>query len=175
MYSLNGQIARKLKGVLKKCNGDNCNFLDNRIIECKERIKVLDETSNQRKLSEKELEELKRLNFDVWDAIKFKESIWRQKSRMMWLKEDDANTTFFHRAVKIKAKRKIVYRIKIGRFWCNEPRELKKRVYDFFKNHFQSRSRNWKMEMELNFRILKDIEIEKLEEPFSREEIKGAV
>ncbi|KAA3476450.1 reverse transcriptase [Gossypium australe] len=46
MGTLNGQVARKLrklKGVRKKWNGDNCNDLENRIVECEERIKVLDE------------------------------------------------------------------------------------------------------------------------------------
>ncbi|KAA3459235.1 reverse transcriptase [Gossypium australe] len=46
--SLNGHVARKLrklKGVLRKWNGDNGNVLENRIVECGDRIKVLDEIS----------------------------------------------------------------------------------------------------------------------------------
>ncbi|KAK8319400.1 hypothetical protein V6Z11_A13G239300 [Gossypium hirsutum] len=116
--SLNGHLTRKLrklKGVLKKWNGDNCNVLENRIVEYEDRIKVLDGISDKRVLNEGEMEGLKRLNVEVWDAMKFKESLWQQKSRMMWLKEGDANTAFFHRAAKIKAKRKTIYRMKIGR------------------------------------------------------------
>ncbi|XP_016747583.1 uncharacterized protein [Gossypium hirsutum] len=131
MDCLNGQVARKLrklKGVLRKWNENNCNMLEDNILKCEERIKVLDEFSEQRRLSECKMEELKRLNSDVWGALKFKESLWRHKSRMMWLKESDANTAFFHKAIKIKAKRRTIYRMKIGKFWCNEPRELKKRV-----------------------------------------------
>ncbi|TYG94404.1 hypothetical protein ES288_A11G186400v1 [Gossypium darwinii] len=107
MDCLNGQVARKLrklKGVLSKWNGNIC-----------------------------EMEELKKLNSDVWEALKFKESLRRQKSRMMWLKEGDANTAYFHRAVKIKAKRWTIYR------------------------------------------ILKGSEVVKLEDSFSREEIREAV
>ncbi|TYG88300.1 hypothetical protein ES288_A12G011200v1 [Gossypium darwinii] len=178
MECLDGQIARKLrkfKGVLRKWNGNNCNMLEDNIVECEERIKELDVISEQRRLSEGEMEELMRLNSDVWNALKFKESLWRQKSRMMWLKEGDANTKFFHRAVKIKAKRRTIYRMKIGNAWCNNPRELKKRVYEFFKNHFKGRWRRWRMEMDLNFKRLKGTKVEQLEEPFSREEIREAV
>ncbi|KAK8368557.1 hypothetical protein V6Z11_A01G049800 [Gossypium hirsutum] len=124
MKCLDGQIARKLrklKGVLRKWNGNNCNMLEDNIVEHEERIKELDVISEQRRLSEGEMEELTRLNSDVWNALKFKELLWRQKSRMMWFKEGDANTKFFHRAVKIKAKRRTIYRMKIGNAWCNNP------------------------------------------------------
>lgn len=77
--------------------------------------------------------------------------------------------------MKIKAKKKMVYRLKIGKAWCTEPKELKKRVYNFFRNYFNSPSRNWKMDMELNFKRLKEGDVVKLEEPFSREEIKEEV
>lgn len=65
--------------------------------------------------------------------------------------------------------------MKIGKYWCNEPRELKKRVFEFFKNHFQGRLRNWSMEMELYFKGLKGSEVVKLEDSCSREEIREAV
>lgn len=131
MNNSNGNFdvkLRKLKRALKKWNETNGNALEDRIIDSEERIKVLDIISYQRKLNEKEMEELKRLNTDLWEAIKFKEAIWQQNSRMMWLKEGDVNTAFFHRAVKIKAKRKIVYEMKIGRLWCSEQKELKREL-----------------------------------------------
>lgn len=76
---------RKLKGVLKKWNIEVGNMLQKRIIDCEDKIKAIEEISEQRKLSESELEELKKLNIELWEAIKFKESFWRQKSRMAWL------------------------------------------------------------------------------------------
>ncbi|TYJ48346.1 hypothetical protein E1A91_A01G055500v1, partial [Gossypium mustelinum] len=178
MVSLNGKLTRKLrklKGALKKWNGDNRNVLENKIVECEDRIKMLDEISDQIVLNEGEMEELKRLNVELWEATKFKESLWRQKSRMMWLKEGDANTAFFHRAIKIKAKRKTIYKMKIGRSWCNDPNELKMKVFDFFKNHFRERGRNWRMKIELDFKRLKESDVEKLEVPFSLEEIRDAI
>lgn len=82
---------------------------------------------------------------------------------MMWLKEGDANIAFFHIAVKIKAKRKMVYGMKFGSAWCSEPKELNKRVFEFFKNHFNSRPMRWKMELDINFKTLKEEKIRNLE------------
>ncbi|PPS05804.1 hypothetical protein GOBAR_AA14833 [Gossypium barbadense] len=73
---------RKLKGILKKWNVEDGNILEKRIIESESRIKEMDEISKKRELTVKELKELKHLNTEMWDAIRFKESIWRQKSRM---------------------------------------------------------------------------------------------
>ncbi|TYI88181.1 hypothetical protein E1A91_D04G189500v1, partial [Gossypium mustelinum] len=126
-------------------------------------------------LTEQEREELKKLNVELWEAIKFKESIWRQKSRMTWLKEGDANCAFFHGEVKIKAKRKMVYSLKIGGHWYKEPKEIKEGLYNFFKNYFNCPARKWRMELDLKFRMLNEEMAFRLEEPFLMEEIKEAV
>ncbi|KAH1047052.1 hypothetical protein J1N35_037836 [Gossypium stocksii] len=67
MGSVNGQLTRKLsklKGVLKNWNENNRNIMKNRIVECEDRIKTLDEISDRRVLNEGETEELKRLNVE---------------------------------------------------------------------------------------------------------------
>ncbi|KAK5772968.1 hypothetical protein PVK06_049270 [Gossypium arboreum] len=106
---------------------------------------------------------------------RFKESIWRQKSRMSWLKEGDSNTTFFYRAVKFKAKRRTVCGLKIGNMWISDLKALKEKLFNFFRRHFSCPSRKWRMDLDLNFKRLRDIDVARLEKPFSTEEIKEAV
>lgn len=65
--------------------------MEKRIIGSEDRIKEIDEASEHRKLTKLETEELKKLNTELWEAIKFKESIWRQKLWMTWLKEGAVN------------------------------------------------------------------------------------
>ncbi|KAA3471319.1 reverse transcriptase [Gossypium australe] len=178
MGGLRGQTAvklRKLKGALNKWDVGAGNIFEKIIIESEDRIKEIDEASEQRKLIKLEMGELKKLNIELWEAIKFKESIWCQKSRMSWLKEEDANSAFFHRAVKIRAKRKMVYSLKIEGRWYKEPKEMKEGQYNFFNNYFDCPTKRWKIDLDLNFRMLNEEIALKLEEPFSLEEIKEAV
>lgn len=69
--------------------------MEKKINKIEERIKFLDAISDNRELSKVELEGLKSLNPEMEEIIEFKESIWRQKSRMTWLKDGDSNTAFF--------------------------------------------------------------------------------
>lgn len=77
--------------------------------------------------------------------------------------------------MEIKAKKKMVYRLKIGSHWCNEPKEMKERLYNCFKNYFNCPVRKWRMDLELNFRKLNKEKALKLEALFSMDEIKEAV
>ncbi|KAA3488096.1 LINE-1 reverse transcriptase isogeny [Gossypium australe] len=82
MDGLRGKMAaklRKLKGALKKWNVEDGNILERRIIESEARIKEIDVISEKRKLVDLEIEELKQLNIEIWEAIKFKESILEMK------------------------------------------------------------------------------------------------
>ncbi|KAH1063594.1 hypothetical protein J1N35_028581 [Gossypium stocksii] len=149
--------------------------LEKRINEIEGRINFLDAISDGHELSELELVELKNLNLERGEVIKFKESIWRQKSRLTWLKEGDSNLAFFHRAVKFQAKKKIVYGMRIGNSWFCKPKKLKEKVFNFLKNHFSCPSRRWGLDLALKFKRLKEIDVLYLEKPFSMEEIKEAI
>ncbi|KAH1039909.1 hypothetical protein J1N35_041652 [Gossypium stocksii] len=57
---------RNLKGARKKWNIEDGCMLEKRIIDCEDKFKEIDEKSEHRKLTESELEELKKMNIDLW-------------------------------------------------------------------------------------------------------------
>ncbi|KAA3486329.1 Retrovirus-related Pol polyprotein LINE-1 [Gossypium australe] len=69
----------------------------------------------------------------------------------------------------------MVYSLKIGGRWYKEPTEMKEGLYNFFNNYFDCPARRWKMDLDLNFRMLNEERALKLEEPFSLKKIKEAV
>ncbi|KAA3465103.1 RVT_1 domain-containing protein [Gossypium australe] len=73
MASKNGRVSgklKKLKRVLKKWNGEDRYTLEKIINEIEGRIKCLDAISDDRELSEMELEELKILNLEMGERLK---------------------------------------------------------------------------------------------------------
>lgn len=65
--------------------------------------------------------------------------------------------------------------MKIENSWCSEPKEMKEKVYNFFRNYFNFPSRKWDLDFDVKFRSLNEWTVEMLEEPFSQEVIKEAV
>lgn len=107
---------RRVKITLKNWNGKSSGSIGEKIKVIERKFLEWDDIGSSRKLKEVELNEVKRLNVELWDATKVRESVWCQKSRALWLKEGDANAAFFHKAVKVKAKKKSVYGLRFGSY-----------------------------------------------------------
>lgn len=103
----------RLKGKLKQWNEKEGYNLEGNLKTLEYRLKEMDDLGEKRKLNESEEEEVRKLNTWLWEAIKLKESLWWKKSRMAWLKEGDSNSVFFHKAVKIRSKRKEIQGVMI--------------------------------------------------------------
>ncbi|KAL8485330.1 hypothetical protein ACS0TY_027578 [Phlomoides rotata] len=73
-----------------------------------------------------------------------------KKSRNRWIREGDANTSFFHKYINKRRKCNETTRINIDGVWREEVAEVKKDIFEFFKNHF-SMKRLDKPRIGLNF------------------------
>ena len=77
------------------------------------KVAAWDDLENQRSLSVAEVEA--RLaameDFKKWSVMG--ETSWRQKSREIWLKEGDMNTSFFHKMANSHKRRNNIERIRI--------------------------------------------------------------
>ncbi|XP_027178008.1 uncharacterized protein LOC113777167 [Coffea eugenioides] len=66
---------------------------------------------------------------------------WRQKSAIKWLREGDANTSFFHSVVRQRRNSNFIARIKDAKGrWCDTGQHIKDSATDFFARLFTSDS-----------------------------------
>ncbi|KAK8612715.1 hypothetical protein V6N13_092826 [Hibiscus sabdariffa] len=86
---------RCIKKALKKWNSLKCDNFDKKAMALQKRINDIEELGDVFLLDAEMLEELKSTKIELWDVLKAKEDVWRQKSRLNWIKCGDANSFFF--------------------------------------------------------------------------------
>ncbi|GMJ15906.1 hypothetical protein HRI_005259800 [Hibiscus trionum] len=166
---------RSLKTALKDWNNTGKKDLHSKAKDLERKLEELEENGNDGELDAARLEEVKKLQMELWDVLRLQEAIWKQKSRMNWLTLGDSNTAFFHKATKIRAKRGVIHGLNIAGVWCGNPVKLKQGIFEHFAKQFQCMDRSWKASFNMDFKKLNDMEANKLEEPFSLGEIKEAI
>ena len=66
------------------------------------------------------------------------EIFWRQKSKELWLKENN-NTRFFHRMANAHSRRNWLSKVKVNGCWHSEENNLKNSVVGCFKSCTQKK------------------------------------
>ena len=98
-------------------------------------------------------------------------SSWRQKSRMLWIKEGDNNTKFFHKMANSQRRFNHLSFLEVDGVIYEEESEMAALVVNFYKNLYQE-SKEWKPFMEgLEFDQIDGSERGWFERRFEKEEI----
>lgn len=112
--------------------------MDRQIDESISNISLVDLKSEEVDLDEEDLQ-LRREGINhLWDALRKRDILRRQKAKLTWLKEGDANTKFFHRVLNFNKKRNIIPGIETPSGWVDDPPLVKQLVVDFFKDKFST-------------------------------------
>ncbi|GKV49313.1 hypothetical protein SLEP1_g56069 [Rubroshorea leprosula] len=130
--------------------------------KCQQKLKLL-----------KEAEIVKRQEgfSEMWDVLRKKELIWKQKSRSKWVHEGDANTRFFHRVAKGKRAQNSIAGLMCDGAWIDDPDLVKNEIVRYFRSLFQGESWNRPKPGDIKFQQLPEEKKDWLERPFSVEEI----
>ncbi|KAL4308180.1 hypothetical protein GQ457_01G006150 [Hibiscus cannabinus] len=166
---------RRLKAALKKWNSESCENFNLKVRELEKKINVLEESKNLLNDVSSKNAEIRVCRLELWETLRLQEELLKQKARMDWMAKGDSNTAFFHRVVKIRAKKKSLSGLMFGVKWCDEPRKLKRLIFEHFRDHFDCNSRSWEAMLNLEFKRLSKEEASRLGEPFTLEEIQEAV
>lgn len=111
------------------------------------------------------------------EVITFQEeSRWRQRAKLVWAKEGDNNTSFFHKMVNGRRKRNFIERIEVDNGLLEENESIiEQDIISFYKNLYSSTfDECWGLEG-LDWHQISDEQTVWLERPFELEKVKRAV
>jgi hypothetical protein len=96
---------------------------------------------------------------------------WRQKSRVLWLKEGDNNTKFFHQMANSHRRNNYMERVEVDDTVFEVESEVRAKVVQFYVSLYQEQE-SWRPTVDgLDFDMISEEEQALLERKFDREEV----
>ena len=119
---------KALKAILKTWNREVFGRVEVKKSEALSRVTYWDEKENDFLLfvEETEARNLAREDYKYWSLLE--EVSWRQKSRELWLKEGDKNTSFFHRMANSHRRRNCIKKVRVNGNWVEDEDSIKRKV-----------------------------------------------
>ncbi|GLU16530.1 hypothetical protein SLE2022_329610 [Rubroshorea leprosula] len=165
------QKLKMLKQFLKSWNQDVFRDLETQFQRAASTVAELDMKNEEVALEEEELEERWQGFQALWDIMRKRESIWKQKSRSNWAKWGDANSRYFHQIANGRKAHNNIVGISCDGRWIEEPEVIKREVVGYFRRVFANDSRNRPKPAGIGFKMISQEMTAWLERPFSTEEI----
>ena len=109
--------------------------------------------------------------FDLESVAHLEEVSWRQKSRVLWLKEGDNNTKFFHKMANSYRCYNYMEKVEVDGVVHEDESEVCKKVVQFYESLYQEHEAWRPMVDGLEFAKITDDEKVILEMKFEKEEV----
>ncbi|GLT98877.1 hypothetical protein SLE2022_163520 [Rubroshorea leprosula] len=178
MMQIEGWAAYKCKQKLKLLK-EECKRWNDRVFgnveirsdNLRKEIERLDKKCKVEGLNEIEVKLRREAFNELWDTLKKRESVWKQKSRVNWAQLGDANTAFFHRSVHTRRAQNAISSIYGDEGWVEEPELVKAAAVKYFTKVFQNEQWCRPTMDGIQFRRISNAQREWLERPFTIEEI----
>ncbi|KAK8608784.1 hypothetical protein V6N13_024197 [Hibiscus sabdariffa] len=164
---------RGMKRVLKEWNRNSFGNVETQYQKIVDEIEALDARINSEELGSEDLQRKRDLHSRLWAVSKMRESIWRQKSRAIWLAEGDRNTRFFHRQEKIRWVRNRITGLQNNGRWKTTPERLKLLFARELRKHFARVPTAGMFDFNVAFSVLMMTQCKILEVGFTEEEVSG--
>ncbi|CAM8897571.1 unnamed protein product [Rhodiola kirilowii] len=135
-------IQQKLAKIRRRLGAWNKSTFGNigkKLKETKLEFEKMDILQDQRILSPEEQLRRTTLRSRLWHLEAQEERLWRQKSRVNWLRSGDQNTRFFHRMATWRSKKNSIESLMFDGRRVDEPGELKSEIRRFFMEHFRKK------------------------------------
>ena len=111
-----------------------------------------------------------------WDKLAHLDEVsWRQKSRVLWLKEGDNNTKFFHKMANSHRRRNQILNIEVDGIRYDEESDIREQIVQFYSSLYQE-NEVWRPDVDgLSFATIEEVDCRMLERRFEKEEVLGVI
>ena len=133
-------LAKKLKalkGDIVQWNRNEFGNVSRHKKELLEALKLLDAKEGKFGLSKMEISEMVVVSSQIENLLSLEEISWRQKSRMLCIKEGDNNTKFFHKVANSRRKYNHLSMLEVDRVIYEQELEVANKVVLFYKNLYK--------------------------------------
>ena len=103
----------------------------------------MDVKEEEHDLSEVELGEKALLRSQIQNLLPLEEVLWRQKSRMLCIKEGDNNTKFFHKVANSRRRYNHISMLEVNEVIYEDESEMTDQAVQFYKNLYKE-SEEWR-------------------------------
>ncbi|GKV33811.1 hypothetical protein SLEP1_g42265 [Rubroshorea leprosula] len=165
------QKLKLLKEFLKGWNKEVFGNMEAQYVQVVKKIEQVDMQNEVADLEELEIVKRQEGFFEMWDVLRKRELIWRQKSRSRWIREGDANTRFFHKVANGRRAQNNIAGLMCDGVWIEDLEAVKNEVVKYFRSLFQGDPWNRPKPEGIKFQKISEEKKEWLERPFSVEEI----
>ncbi|KAF5470705.1 hypothetical protein F2P56_011202 [Juglans regia] len=182
LYSFSGTpsfvLVGKLKALktdLKKWNVEEFGNTENKWKLLMQQLQSLEERELLGDLSGEELGRKIVLVDDLEKITLMEEISWRQKSRVLWLKEGDKCTKFFHRMANFHQRNNAIEVLHDGENIISDQEVIKDHIVNFYEKLF-SEEYSWRPKLDgLFFEFIDQASAEWLERAFEEDEVLNVV
>ncbi|KAG5590941.1 hypothetical protein H5410_041455 [Solanum commersonii] len=129
-------LACKLKALkhkLKEWSKEESGNLGLQRKKLLEQLAEMDMERENRVLTEEEITKKAAVLLEYEDLIKKEEIAWRQRSRILWLKEGDKNTKFFHKMANSHRRYNNIDQLMIQGEVTHEPAQIEGEIITYYK------------------------------------------
>ncbi|GAU51172.1 hypothetical protein TSUD_412070 [Trifolium subterraneum] len=164
-----------IKLALKEWHNTHARNLPGRINDLKVRLSVLDSKGGEEELTDEEMAEFRSISFDIHSLSRVNTSISWQQSRILWLREGDANSKYFHSVLASRRRQNALSSIMVDGERVEGVQPVRQAVFTHFSSHFRACNVARPTVEELQFSTLTYAEGGSLVRPFSVDEVKAAI
>lgn len=166
---------KELKARLKTWSKNNVGNVGKQVADLQEELARWDLKGETTILTLEEMAQRKTCVVELFRLSKLKSSMLWQKAILQWLKEGDANSSYFHSWVNRRRRNNEILCLSIGEREAVEVGDIRSVVKEQFRSHFSKKMTARPLLENLHFQALGQTENDLLLSPFTKEEIREVV